>query len=250
MANTATFRVAAVADLHIKETSPPGEIQELVQKIERDGVDALVLCGDNVDQGTLDEANMLIHELHGVKMPILVVLGNHDYHSEKHEEIRKLFVEHGMIVLEGADYVIEKNGKSLGITGVKGFGGGFKPSMWGRFGEPEQKAFYDASEKELEQLEIGLNALQGKKPTYTIVAMHYSPIRETLEGELQELYAFLGSTRFQEVIDRYEVSAVVHGHSHYGSPEGKTEKGVPVYNVALPLMKKISPEKPYKIIEL
>lgn len=154
-------------------------------------------------------------------------------------------------MLEGTDFLYEKNGNQYGITGVKGFGGGFQPYMWARFGEKEQKAFYDALAHEIQALENGLNRLQHLPPNQCIVMMHYSPIRATLQGEIPELYAFLGSTRLEEVIDRYaNVAAVFHGHSHFGHPTGKTSKGIPVYNVAYPLMQRISQKQPYRIIEL
>lgn len=245
---TDKLKIAALADIHVHETSS-GQYKTLFSEIS-EKADIFVLCGDLTDLGLPEEAQVLVQELSVVKIPIVAVLGNHDYESDKPTEVSEILKQAGVFMLEGTDYLHEKNGKQYGITGVKGFGGGFRPSMWGRFGEPEQKAFYDAIAKEVQALENGLNRIQHIPKERSLVIMHFSPIRETLQGEIPELYAFLGSTRLEEVINRYELAAVIHGHAHYGSPKGKTMKGIPVYNVAYPLMQRVSPKQPYLLLEL
>lgn len=242
------LRIAAIGDIHIKETSR-GTYQSLFEEISKTA-DVLLLCGDLCDLGLMTEAEILVKELAACTIPIVAVLGNHDYESNNQNEILKLLQSHKVNMLHGTEYILEKNGKKYGFAGVKGFGGGFRPSMWGRFGEPEQKAFYDAISGEVQQLENGLNRLMRTSDLEKMfVLLHFSPIRETLEGEVQELYAFLGSTRLEEVIDRYPVAAVFHGHAHFGSPKGKTDKDIPVYNVAYPLMQKVYPKQPYLLVE-
>jgi Icc-related predicted phosphoesterase len=242
------IKIEALGDIHIKETSKDS-LQSIVRSVNADA-DLLLLCGDLTNLGLPEEADVLIEELKQSQVPVLAVFGNHDYESDMQDVLRKKLLNHRVIVLEGDEYIFEKDERKIGFTGIKGFGGGFNPNMWGRFGEKEQKAFYDAIETEVQRLEIGLNSMQNKELDEQIVLLHFSPIRATLEGDVVELYPFLGSSRLEEVIDRYDVTAVFHGHSHFGSPEGKTAKGIPVYNVALPLMQKLTPDKPYKILEI
>jgi Icc-related predicted phosphoesterase len=243
------FRIAALADIHVHETSS-GQYKELFLHLS-ETVDMILLCGDLTDLGTEKEAQVLSEELSVVRIPIIAVLGNHDHESDNVEVVSQILKDAKVYMLEGTDYLFEHGGKQYGITGVKGFGGGFLPYMWARFGEREQKAFYDALAKEIQALENGLNRLRHLPKGHCLVMTHFAPIRGTLHGEIPELYAFLGSTRMEEVIDRYDnIAAVIHGHSHFGHPEGKTTKGIPVYNVAYPLMQRINPKQPYRILEL
>ncbi len=246
---TSKLRIAALGDIHVKDTSR-GELTSLFEEISQTA-DVLVLCGDLTNWGLPSEAEILVKELAACTLPIVAVLGNHDFESDKQDEVTHMLQGNKVHMLYGTEFIFEKDGKKYGFTGVKGFGGGFRPSMWGRFGEPEQKAFYDAIAGEVQHLENGLNVLMRTADLYKmIVLLHFSPIRETLHGELQELYPFLGSTRLEEVIDRYPVSAVFHGHAHFGYVKGKTEKSIPVYNVAYPLMQKIYPQQPYGLVEI
>lgn len=247
MKTDAKLHIAAIGDLHVRETSE-GAYQQIFEEISKEA-DILLLCGDLTDLGLTEEAEVLVRELHHCTIPVLGVLGNHDYHNDKQHEVAQILQNYKVIFIHGTEYIYEKNGKKYGFTGAKGFGGGFKPNMWGRFGEHEQKEFYDAVAKEVEVLENGLTRIVSPEIEKRFVVLHYSPIRSTLEGELQELYPFLGSTRLEEVINRYEVTAVFHGHSHYGSPEGRTANKVPVYNVALSVMKKLNEKKQYRLVE-
>lgn len=246
--DSSKIRIAALGDIHIKE-SVENNYQTLFAEIASKA-DILLLCGDITGLGLMTETKLLITALTACKIPVIVVLGNHEYENNNQEEISTYLQSHGLRVLNGTEYILEKDGKKYGFTGVKGFGGGFRPSMWGRFGEPEQKAFYDAVSTEVQQLENGLNSLMRTPDLANMfVMLHFSPIRETLIGELEELYPFLGSSKLEEVIDRYPVTAVFHGHSHFGSPKGKTEKEIPVFNVALPVLQKTNPQQSYMVIE-
>jgi Icc-related predicted phosphoesterase len=243
------LHIAALGDLHIHETSV-GIFQNVFADVSK-RADVLLLCGDLTHFGLPEEAEVLGHELQSLTIPVVGVLGNHDFHNDKQHEVVQILQKNNVHFVHAREYIFEKDGKKYAFTGAKGFGGGFRPSMWGRFGEPEQKAFYDAVENEVQTLENGLTQI-GRMPDLSgrFVLMHFSPIRDTLRGELEELYPFLGSTRLEEVIDRYPVNAVFHGHAHFGSPEGKTEKSIPVYNVAYPLMQKVNPQQPYFLLSV
>lgn len=240
--------LAALGDLHVKQTIDQN-YESLLSSISQEA-DILLLCGDLTDLGLPEEAHNLVKVLSSCTIPIVAVLGNHDFESGKEKDVAKILAENKIHVLDGNEFVFEKDGKKYGFTGVKGFGGGFRPNMWGRFGEKEQKEFYDAVATEVQQLENGLNRLQSLEVDHMIVLLHFSPIRETLQGEVEELYAFLGSTRLEEVIDRYPVDLVFHAHAHHGNTQGKTAKTVPVYNVALPLLQRLTPNTPYALVEL
>ena len=243
------IKIAALGDIHIKENSS-GAYKDLFSKINEDA-DVFALCGDLCDLGLMSEAEILVDELSVLRIPTVAVLGNHDYESDHQEEIKNLLMQNKVNVLHGTEFVFEKEGRKIGFTGVKGFGGGFHPYMWGRFGELEQKEFYDAIAAEVQSLEIGLSMLQSLDLNGRFVLLHFAPIRDTVMGDITEMFPFLGSSRLEEVINRYEnVTAVLHGHSHFGTAEGKTEKGAPVYNVSYPLMQKTFPERPYRIVEV
>lgn len=239
---TQTTRLIALGDIHVGNTMH-GAYTDLFQRINNDA-DIFMLCGDLTQHGRPDEAKVLVEELKAVSIPKLAVLGNHDYESNANEEIKAILKDVGVIFLDEESY--EHN--TLGFTGVKGFGGGFGPYMLSYFGEPEIKAFVQAAIDQTQQLEIGLGKLSHKEKK--VVIMHYAPIYQTLIGEDTAIYPFLGATRFEEVIDRFEADLIFHGHAHFGSPHGKTAKGADVYNVAFPLMQRHHEKKPYKVIEL
>lgn len=235
-------RIAALADLHVTERSRT-KYQELFRKISQEA-DLLLLGGDLTDHGHTDEAEVLKAELHACTIPTIAVLGNHDFETGHEDQIKTILRSGNVCLLDDEEYVY----KDVGFAGVKGFGGGFGKYMLGAFGEKATKAFVDESIYEQEQLEVHLDKIDhvAKK----VVLMHYSPTPTTLKGEALEIYPFLGSTRLEETIDRYDVSVVFHGHAHYGFPQGKTLKGIPVYNVAYPLLKTTIPEKSYRLLNL
>lgn len=235
-------RIAALGDIHVGENSQ-GEYQVLFKKIAKEA-DVFLMCGDLTRHGLTAEAKVLAEELKSCQIPKLAVLGNHDHESNNAEEVRKILIDAQVNFVD--DEVYEKH--DVGFAGVKGFGGGFGQYMLSYFGESEIKAFVQAALDEANKLEIGLGKLThiAKK----IVLMHYSPVIDTLKGEDPSIFPFLGTTRFEEVIDRFQANMVFHGHAHYGSTEGKTAKNALVYNVAFPLMQRTNPQKPYRIFEI
>lgn len=176
-------------------------------------------------------------------MPIVAVLGNHDYESGQQEQIARMLTAEGIKVLDGSGY--EKDG--IGFAGTKGFVGGFGRGMLTAFGEPEIKTFVQASIEESLKLERAMSQLRTSK---RVIVLHYSPILETVCGEVPEIYPFLGTSRLAEVIDRHGADLVVHGHAHHGKLEGKTLGGVPVHNVAITLLQGKQPPAVYKVFEV
>jgi Icc-related predicted phosphoesterase len=234
-------RIAALADLHCNKSSH-GQFQPLFTQLS-DAADIAVICGDLTDHGLAEEAQVLARELGALRIPGVAVLGNHDYHAGQHSEVEHILEAAGLKVLDGDDCEIH----GIGFAGVKGFCGGFGRHTLEAWGEPSIKSFvYEAIEDAL-KLEKSLARLQ--TPQH-IVLLHYAPIQATVEGEPPPLYPFLGSSRLEEPLNRYPVTAAFHGHAHHGSPEGRTSTGVPVYNVALPLLRRAHPEQPFRVLEL
>jgi Icc-related predicted phosphoesterase len=237
------LRIAAIGDLHVSKNSQ-GTLQPLFSQIS-DDADVLLLCGDFTDYGLPDEARVLARDLTAaMKVPVIAVLGNHDYEGGKPQEIREILAGAGVTVLDGE--ATEVHG--VGFAGVKGFAGGFGRGALGPWGEHAIKAFVQEAVDEALKLEAALARLRTQK---RVALLHYSPIRGTVEGEPPEIFAYLGSSRLEEPINRYRVSAVFHGHAHRGSPEGRTSTGVPVHNVAMPLLMRVNPDRPpFLIVEV
>lgn len=236
-------RVAAIGDLHCTKTSQ-GVFHPLFAGAS-EFADVLVLCGDLTDYGLPEEARVFVKELAGAaKLPILAVLGNHDYESGQEDEVRKILVDSGIVLLDGDAVVVE----GVGFAGVKGFAGGFGRGTLGAWGERSVKTFVQEAIDEAMKLESALARLRTE---HRIAVLHYAPIRATVENEPLEIFPFLGCSRLEEPINRYPVTAVVHGHAHNGTAEGRTVANVPVYNVSLPLMRKTFPERPpFRILEI
>lgn len=238
-----TVRIAAVGDLHCTKSSQ-GVFQPLLSKVT-EMADVLALTGDLCDYGTVEEAHVLAKELtYSVKVPIVAVLGNHDYESGQSDEIKKILADAGVTVLDGEAAEIH----GIGFAGVKGFCGGFGRYTLGAWGEEAIKSFVREAVSESLKLEAALARLRTEQ---RVALLHYSPVVGTVQGEPIEIFPFLGTSRLEEPLMRYPVTAVFHGHAHKGSPESKTLNGVPVYNVALPLLRKLNPDGvPLKIIEV
>jgi Icc-related predicted phosphoesterase len=208
------------------------------------GADVLVLAGDITDYGTADEARNFVKDLSvSVRIPIVAVLGNHDFEAGAEREIQQILRDSGVCMLDGDTCEIQ----GVGFAGVKGFAGGFGRRALGPWGEPIIKQFVHEAVNEALKLESALARLRTDKK---IVVMHYAPIQGTVEGEPCEIYPYLGCSRLEEPLSRYSVTAVLHGHAHNGKPEGRTSTDVPVYNVAYPLMRKLTPEKPFLLLEI
>jgi len=237
------LRIAAVGDLHVSKSSQ-GAFHALFTQISSTA-DVLVLCGDFTDYGLPDEARILARELTAaVKIPVVAVLGNHDYEGGQPDEIRRILAEAGVSVLDGEATEI----LGVGFAGVKGFAGGFGRGALGPWGERAIKAFVQEAIDEALKLESALARLRTQ---LRVAVLHYAPIRATVEGEPPEIFAYLGSSRLEEPINRYRVNVVFHGHAHRGAAEGRTSAGVPVYNVSMPLLARLNPTRPpYLIWEL
>lgn len=236
------LRIAAVGDIHCGKHSQ-GAFQKMTRAVQ-ELADVLLLVGDLTDYGTEEEARMLVRELSSLRLPILAVLGNHDFESAHQEIVTNVLREAGVIMLDGDTY--EYSG--VGFAGVKGFAGGFGRRALAPWGEPIIKQFVHEGIEEALKLESALGRLRTNKK---VVLLHYAPIHQTVVGEPEEILPFLGSTRLEEVCDRFRASVIFHGHAHHGTHEGVTKSGIPVFNCAMPLMKKIQPDgPPVKIYEL
>ncbi|HTL76242.1 MAG TPA: metallophosphoesterase [Casimicrobiaceae bacterium] len=235
-------RFAAVGDIHCKKDSA-GAFRELFAQAS-DAADALLLCGDLTDYGLPEEARVLASELGAAKVPIVAVLGNHDFESDAQNDVRNILADAGVHVLDGEACEIH----GVGIAGVKGFAGGYGRATLGSWGERSIKTFVNEAIQEALKLESALAKLRTAE---RLAVLHYSPIEATVQGEPIEIFPFLGTSRLEEPLIRYPVSTVLHGHAHRGSPEGRTVNGTPVYNVALPLLKRTYPDRPaFRLIEL
>lgn len=243
MPTSETVKVAAVSDVHYAETSQGSLLPLFHQIAER--ADVLLLPGDLTDYGLPEEARILARDLtSAVKIPIVAVLGNHDFESNQQDEVRKIFMDAGVHMLDGDSVEIH----GVGFAGVKGFAGGFGRGALGPWGEPTIKLFVQEALNEALKLESALARLQTR---HKIALLHYAPIRETVEGEPVEILPWLGCSRLAEPLERFEVSAVVHGHAHRGAPEGHTGTGIPVYNVAMQVLRHAYPDRPsYRMIEV
>jgi Icc-related predicted phosphoesterase len=229
------IRFAAVGDLHFKKESAGTFRDFFTQAAE--AADVLLLCGDLTDYGTAEEAKLLADELSVVAIPVVAVLGNHDYESGMPDTVRKALMNVGVKVLDGEPCEID----GVGIAGVKGFAGGFGRASLGAWGEAAIKMFVQEALNEALKLEAALAKLRTRR---RLAILHYSPIAGTVEGEPIDIYPFLGSSRLEEPLNRYPVDAVFHGHAHRGALEGKTMGGVPVFNVAKPLLQRARPNQP------
>ena len=243
IATKETVRLATVGDIHCTQTSQ-GQLRSFFTQITA-GADVLVLCGDLTDYGLAEEAHILARELSaGVQVPIVAVLGNHDYESGKQVEIRQTLCEAGVHMLDGDSCEIA----GVGFAGVKGFAGGFGRHTLSPWGEESIKLVVRDAVEETLKLESVLARLRAEQ---RIAVLHYAPIRATVEGEPPEIFPFLGCSRLEEPFTRYPVNAIVHGHAHHGRFEGRTSNGIPVYNVALPLLRETFPDRlPVHMLEL
>lgn len=233
------LRVAALGDLHVREEQA-APYRDLFAEIA-DAADVLVLCGDLTDLGKPREAEILADSLRVCTIPVVAVLGNHDFESGRVEEVAAIIRRAGVQLLQGQSCEIE----GVSFVGVKGFAGGFGTRMLGSFGEPAIKQFVAETMNEALSLE---NAMRRVAAGRVLVVLHYAPIAETVAGEPAEILPFLGCSRLAETIDRFPVSAVVHGHAHRGRYEGRTPGGRAVFNVALQIEKPTG--RPYALLEI
>jgi Icc-related predicted phosphoesterase len=235
------MRIAATADLHFTPQRY-GALRDQLNRV-RDEADIFVVAGDLTNFGQPEEMEPLLNALVRLRVPVVVVLGNHDYESDKQSDLIRMMTDAGVKVLDGSAY--ERDG--VGFAGTKGFVGGFGRGMLTAFGEPEIKTFVRAGIDEAVKLERAMSQLRTSK---RVVVLHYSPIAATVDGEAREIYPFLGTSRLAEVVDRHGADLVLHGHAHNGKPDGNTTAGVPVHNVAITLLQAQNPSKVYRIFDI
>jgi Icc-related predicted phosphoesterase len=227
------IRVAAAADLHVGADSK-GALRPYLDDL-RDRADAFLLAGDLTKTGREEEAEVLAEELEGIGIPVIAVLGNHDHHSDQVDEIRAQLAGVGIVVLEGEGCVVEVGSGTLGVAGTKGFGGGFIGASATEFGERETKRFVQVTREASIALGESLRQLVSD---VRVALLHYSPVRDTLQGEPLEIYPFLGSYLLAEAVDTSGADLVLHGHAHRGTEWGTTPGGIPVRNVAQPVIRR------------
>jgi len=221
------IRIAALGDLHF-DVDSRGQLRDLFAEIDR-SADVLALCGDLTTHGRPEEMRALIDEMTGLKAPIVAVLGNHDHEAGMPDQLTELLRERGVHVLDGDHVVID----GLGFAGTKGFVGGFGRGALAPFGEKLVKDFVQGSIDEALKLE---NALRNLRTEQKVVLLHFAPMVETVIGEPENIYPFLGSSRLLQPLDMIGATVVFHGHAHHGTPSARTPGGIPVFNVALPLL--------------
>jgi len=228
------IRVAAVGDIHLGHDSAGSLRQELDDIAEC--ADVLLVAGDLTNTGRQEEAAIVARELGGLPVPVVAVLGNHDYHCGQEEHIRERLENAGVIVLEGETVHVDVNGSRLAVAGSKGFGGGFAGACATEFGEPEMKDFVRHTKFLAERLGEAVQSMDGD---VRVVLLHYSPIPQTLRGEPPEIYPFLGSYLLGEAVDLCGADLILHGHAHRGVEKGVTPGGILVRNVAQPVIKHV-----------
>jgi Icc-related predicted phosphoesterase len=236
-----TITLAAIGDLHVTEHDEH-QFRDVFAEMS-EAADVAALCGDLTNFGKVREAERLAEDLKSLTIPTVAVLGNHDVEAGQTEEVVRILEQAGVTILDEQAVVIE----GVGFAGVKGFLGGFGRGELGAFGEDAIKAFVDEARNEARKLE---NALRSLRTERTVAVLHYSPVRETVEGEPLEIFPFLGSSRLANAVDRFDnVRAVVHGHAHRGTYRGTTPGGVPVYNCARFVLE-AELSRPYALIEI
>lgn len=231
------IRVAAVGDVHVGADSV-GRVRPHLEQVAGEA-DLLLLAGDLTRVGEPEEAAVLVEELRGADVPVVAVLGNHDYHAGQEQVVAGMLEDGGVRVLEGEGVVVQTRSGPVGVAGAKGFGGGFAGACGSDFGEPLMKAFVRHTRAVADGLE---KALAGLAADVRIALLHYAPTETTLQGERLEIYPFLGSYLLGEAVDRAGASVVLHGHAHAGTEKGFTPGGIPVRNVAQPVLR-----RPYNV---
>ncbi|MGI8818397.1 MAG: metallophosphoesterase family protein [Gemmatimonadales bacterium] len=236
-------RIAAVGDIHLGGKGYDAPLQLLFGQVA-EHADVLALCGDLTDRGDPDEARLMAKALGAIPVPIVAVLGNHDYESGKEREVARILCDAGVHVLDGEAHEV----LGIGFAGIKGFAGGFGRRALGHWGEGLIKQFVREALDEALKLETALGQLRTER---RVALLHYSPIVGTVQGEPLEIYPYLGSSRLEEPLIRYPVDVVFHGHAHHGSLEGRTMGDAPVYNVSMVLLQQSFPDRPpFRVVEL
>ncbi|MBA4863671.1 metallophosphoesterase [Streptomyces sp. PSKA54] len=230
------IRVAAVGDIHMGKDSR-GLFRPAFETLH-DCADLLLLAGDLTRHGKPAEAQVVADEVTGLPVPVVAVLGNHDHHDERPEEVTAILRSAGVTVLEGEGAVFKVGGALVGVAGTKGFGGGFAGRCGSEFGEPEMKSFVRRTRSCADGLRGALEQLAQAGCAFRIALTHFSPVPDTLAGEPLEIYPFLGSYLLAEAMDEAGADLAVHGHAHQGTEHGLTSGGIRVRNVAQPVIRR------------
>ena len=225
-------RIAAAGDIHCQPTHRE-EVLRAFAGLD-DKADVLLLAGDLTTHGQPDQAEVLAEACRPLEMPIVAVLGNHDWHCNAVDELVPIWNDAGIQVLDRDHTILELDGLDVGVAGVKGFVGGFAGSHLPDFGEPSLRDIYAEAGEEVDALDRGLKAIA--HCPVRIALLHYAPTCETLVGEREPIWAFLGTDRLAPPIAEHEPDLALHGHAHHGTFEGRIG-GVPVYNVSVPVMR-------------
>ncbi|MDQ1013721.1 metallophosphoesterase family protein [Streptomyces afghaniensis] len=228
------IRIAAVGDIHLG-SGDQGLLRPAFETLP-ECADLLLLAGDLTRHGTLEEARVVAREIRDLGVPVVAVLGNHDHHDDRPDEVMAILRDAGAHVLEGQGTVVTSGGARIGVAGTKGFGGGFVGRCAGEFGEPVMKEFVRYSRRCADGLRTSLEQLGEEGCDARIALTHFSPVPDTLAGEPLEIYPFLGSYLLAEAIDTAGADLAVHGHAHAGTEHGMTSGGVRVRNVAQPVI--------------
>jgi Icc-related predicted phosphoesterase len=227
-------RVAAAGDIHVEDHNRDDVARSFAQVGER--ADVVLIAGDMTTHGEPEQAEMFVACRRETDLPVVAVLGNHDWHANRHDEFVAALREGDVTVLEGEAWTAQIDGVSLGVAGAKGFVGGFDGSFQPDFGEPSLRALYRETGSEVDKLDRALQEIEGCG--VRIALMHYAPVRGTLAGEPEGIFTFLGSGRLAEPLLHHRPDLALHGHAHAGTLEGSVAGLVPVYNVAVPVMKR------------
>jgi Icc-related predicted phosphoesterase len=229
-----TVRIAAAGDIHCGTESACESLRGAVEDAAA-RVHAFLLAGDLTTHGEPEQAQLVADAFSDVGVPVLAVLGNHDWHVNRRDELVAVHEGAGIEVLDPGHAILDLEGVQVGVAGAKGFVGGFPGSHLPDFGEPLLREVYAASVAEARALDDGLRAVA--VCPLRIVLLHYAPCTDTLIGEPEPIWAFLGTDRLAPPIVEHEPDLVLHGHAHAGSFEGRIG-AVPVFNVSVPLMRR------------
>lgn len=233
MEENSKTRIAAIGDIHVK-IGDRGKWKSFFEKTSQEN-DILLLCGDLTDTGDEEEAEILAEDLRSCSIPVVAVMGNHDHEKGRAKTLRNIIRSDNVHLLDGESVIIN----DVGIAGVKGFGGGFDRYMLSMFGEEAMKDFVQEAVDESLQLDRALARLEAQSDDIKKVAiMHYAPVKETVIGEPEPIFPFLGCSHLAEPLDRRNVAAAFHGHAHAGTMKGTTPGGVEVYNVSHQILEK------------
>jgi Icc-related predicted phosphoesterase len=227
-----SIRIATAGDIHCGRAAACEHLRAAVEDVA-ERVDCFLLAGDLTTHGEPEQGEIVAEAFSGVDVPVLTVLGNHDWHADRRDELVAALEAGGLRVLDRDHEVLDVCGVELGVVGVKGFVGGFPGSHLPDFGEPLLRAVYAESIRDQHALDEGLRAIRACP--LRVVLMHYSPCTDTLVGEAETIWTFLGTDRLAPPIVEHEPDLVLHGHAHAGTFEGRLG-GVPVFNVSVPVL--------------